>query len=146
MYQLIQAGIRDLQIFDLEADRAIELADFVGSLAGGRAEGHRMSEDLFVRLSCDADLIVNCTPVGMYPHIEDCPVCDLTHVKTGAVIYDLIYNPLTTCFLSIAQARGLRTINGLDMLIHQGALTLEILLGITPPIALMKEVVTNRAR
>jgi len=144
-FQLIQAGIRDLQIFDLEIDRAIELADFVGYLGGGRAKGHRMSEELFVRLSRDADLIVNCTPVGMHPHAEDCPVSNLIQVKSGAVIYDLIYNPVTTRFLSIAQARGLRTINGLDMLIHQGALTLEILLGIKPPIALMKEVMTNRA-
>lgn len=144
-FQLIQAGIRDLQIFDLEIDRAIELADFVSSLGGSRAEGHRMNEELFVRLTRDADLIVNCTPVGMHPHTEDCPVSNLTQVRSGAIIYDLIYNPLTTCFLSIAQARGLRTINGLNMLVHQGALTLEILLGIKPPIALMKEVVTNRA-
>ncbi|NMC26962.1 MAG: shikimate dehydrogenase [Syntrophomonadaceae bacterium] len=144
-FQLIQAGIRDLQIFDLEIDRALELADFAGSLGRGRAEGHRMSEELFARQSRDADLIVNCTPVGMHPHTEDCPVSSLTQVKSGALIYDLIYNPLTTCFLSLAQACGLRTINGLDMLVHQGALTLEILLGIKPPIALMKEVVTNRA-
>jgi len=144
-FQLIQAGLRDLQIFDLDIDRAKELADFMDSLGGARVRGHRMSEELFVQSSRDADLIVNCTPVGMHPHTDDCPVSTLAQVKPGAVIYDLIYNPLTTCFLSMAQACGLTTINGLDMLVHQGALTLEILLGIKSPIALMKEVVTNRA-
>jgi shikimate dehydrogenase len=59
------------------------------------------------------------------------------------VVYDLIYNPLNTRFLTMAKVRKLKTVNGLAMLVHQGALTLEILLGVQPPISYMKEVVLN---
>ena len=102
-----------------------------------------MSDELFNHLSQDSDLIINCTPVGMYPHIENTPILALDNVKATTVVYDLIYNPITTRLLSIAQVKNLKTINGLSMLVHQGALTLQILTGETPPIDYMKEVVLD---
>jgi shikimate dehydrogenase len=79
----------------------------------------------------------------MYPDVYRSPVNSLAGVKASAVVYDLIYNPDRTCFLSMAEDQGLKTINGLAMLIHQGALTLEILTGIKPPLQYMKEVVDH---
>jgi shikimate dehydrogenase len=140
-YELIMAGVEEIQVLDLVQDKALELAGFAGDLLGGKASGAEMGEELFIQLSSESDLIINCTPVGMFPHTDHSPVSSLDQVRAGAVIYDLIYNPLTTSFLAMAKARNLKTINGLSMLVHQGALTLETLLGIQPSIADMKEVV-----
>lgn len=142
-YELTVSGVEHLDILDLDQSKAYELAKFTGDLPGGKATGARMSEDLFQSLSSKADLIINCTPVGMYPKIQAAPVDSLHNVKAGTVVYDLIYNPITTRFLSMARNRKLKTINGMSMLVHQGALTLQILTGIMPPVAFMKEVVSD---
>ncbi|MCX5780611.1 MAG: shikimate dehydrogenase [Firmicutes bacterium] len=142
-YELTAAGVEDMQILDLDRDKARELAGFVRNLPGGNAMGREMTDELFIQLSAETDLIVNCTPVGMFPAVDFCPVSSLTQVPGDAVVYDLIYNPLSTRFLAMAQARNLKVINGLSMLVHQGALSLEILLGVQPPIAYMKEVVLD---
>lgn len=65
-----------------------------------------------------ADTLINCTPVGMYPHIEDSPLKDINIDKFGVVI-DLIYNPEETRLLKDAAAKGIPGINGLYMLIGQ---------------------------
>lgn len=64
------------------------------------------------------DLIINCTPVGMYPNMKESPVkSDMFNSLETAI--DLIYNPLETLFLKEAREKGLKTINGLYMLIGQ---------------------------
>jgi len=142
-YELTLAGAERLRILDLDPAKACDLARFVESLPGGQATGAQMSDELFNRLSQDSDLIINCTPVGMYPDIENTPILALDNVRSTTVVYDLIYNPITTRLLKMAQAKNLNTINGLSMLVHQGALTLQILTGETPPIDYMKEVVLD---
>ncbi len=142
-YELTIAGTEQLSILDLDPAKACDLARFVENLSGGQATGAQMSDELFDRLSQDSDLIINCTPVGMYPDIENTPILALDNVRSATVVYDLIYNPITTRLLSIAQVKNLKTINGLSMLVHQGALTLQILTGENPPIDYMKEVVLD---
>ena len=84
-------------------------------------------DDLSMLIS-QADLLVNTTPVGMYPHGEKSPVVDRTidRISAGAIVYDLIYNPSPTQFLKDAQLRGAQTIDGLEMLVQQGAAALKI--------------------
>ena len=79
-------------------------------------------------LISQADLLVNTTPVGMYPQGEKSPVVQgaLDRMKAGAIVYDLIYNPNPTQFLKDAQLRGARAIDGLPMLVQQGAAALKI--------------------
>jgi shikimate 5-dehydrogenase len=63
------------------------------------------------------DLLVNCTPVGMYPRVEDTPL--RAGALTGRCVYDLVYNPLVTKLLEEAKAAGCETIGGLEMLVAQ---------------------------
>jgi shikimate dehydrogenase len=79
-------------------------------------------------LISQADLLVNTTPVGMYPQGEMSPVAvgAIDQISPGAIAYDLIYNPNPTQFLKDAQLRGARTIDGLEMLVQQGAAALKI--------------------
>jgi shikimate dehydrogenase len=79
-------------------------------------------------LISQADLLVNTTPVGMYPQGEMSPVAvgAIEQISPGAIAYDLIYNPNPTQFLKDAQLRGAKTIDGLEMLVQQGAAALKI--------------------
>lgn len=86
-------------------------------------------------------MLVNTTPVGMRGQSMDkMPVSrlDLQKLNQNTPVYDVIYNPSKTLLLQEAEKIGLRTINGLDMLIHQGAKALEIWTGKTPDVKLMK--------
>ena len=61
-------------------------------------------------------VVVNCTPVGMYPRVDACPDLPYDLVTPEYLFYDLIYNPGETCFLRRAAERGATTKNGLEML------------------------------
>ncbi len=86
-------------------------------------------------------LLVNCTPLGMVPQVDQSPLGPqaIAQLPSQAIVYDLIYIPNPTLLLQYAQAAGLRAIDGLEMLIQQGAAALEIWLGQTAPIAAMRQ-------
>jgi shikimate dehydrogenase len=71
-------------------------------------------------------LIVNCTPLGMYPKIEVCPEIPFQYLTAEHLLYDLIYNPEETLFLQKGKAQGAVTINGLNMLKLQADKAWEI--------------------
>ncbi|NJN49487.1 MAG: shikimate dehydrogenase [Alkalinema sp. RL_2_19] len=87
-----------------------------------------------------ADLIVNTTPIGMHPHTDSSPLSDreAAAIRPGTIAYDLIYIPSPTKFLQQAQAQGAETINGLEMLVQQGAAALAIWTNAEVPIAIMR--------
>jgi len=88
-----------------------------------------------------AQLLVNTTPIGMHPQIGESPVNAeiLAKLPTGAIAYDLIYTPNPTQFLQIAQKQGKVAIDGLEMLVQQGAVALQLWLQQPVPVAVMRE-------
>lgn len=86
----------------------------------------------------EATLLVNTTPVGMHPHDTDSPITDeeATLVPAGAIAYDLIYTPRPTRFLR--QIQGATTLDGLEMLVQQGAAALELWLQQPVPVDVMR--------
>ncbi len=84
------------------------------------------------------DLLVNTTPLGMYPHVEGMPPVDWAKLKQDALVYDIIYTPERTRFLCEAQEHGHAIINGEGMLAGQGAAAFTLWTGVAPDIALMK--------
>ncbi|MGI5921014.1 MAG: shikimate dehydrogenase [Syntrophomonadaceae bacterium] len=144
-YELACAGVTHIDFLDLDEKKAIEMASFIGS-PDCSAAGHRMTSDNFTNLGHRADIIINASPVGMFPHTEQAPVASLDCVRDDTVICDLIYNPLNTRFLLMGQSRGLKTVSGVSMFVYQGAYTLEILTGVKPPVDFMKEVVLHKLK
>lgn len=65
------------------------------------------------------NVIVNCTPVGMYPHTEECPPLPYAAMDDKNLLYDLIYNPDKTLFMKKGEAQGAVVKNGLEMLLLQ---------------------------
>ena len=90
----------------------------------------------------DADLLVNCTSVGMHPGTERTP-CPKELLHSGLLVYDLVYNPLRTRLLEEAEKAGAKTMSGARMLAHQGAESLRIWLRREPPLDLMEKVVMS---
>jgi shikimate dehydrogenase len=87
----------------------------------------------------DADVLVNATPVGLFPNIEEMPPVALESIRPDLLVCDVIPNPPQTAFLRAAAARGARTLNGLGMLVYQGAICFEMWTGVKPPIPVMRE-------
>jgi shikimate dehydrogenase len=89
-------------------------------------------------------LVVQTTPVGMYPHAGDTPIIEPSRLWKDSYVYDIIFNPPETRFLLGAREQGCRTANGLGMLLHQGALSFEYWTGIEAPVKLMRQALLGR--
>lgn len=87
----------------------------------------------------EADLVVDCTPTGMHPHSEDPPVVPAAWLREGQCVVDLVYTPRETSLLRAARAAGARVVEGVGMLVHQGAIALEQWTGRPAPVATMRE-------
>ncbi|MCT7971969.1 shikimate dehydrogenase [Laspinema olomoucense] len=95
-----------------------------------------------------AGLLVNSTPVGMYPDVGHSPVTPdlLGTLPQGAIAYDLIYTPSPTEFLRQAQAVGAEAIDGSEMLVQQGAAALQIWLDRPVPVDIMGQALRQHLR
>lgn len=91
-------------------------------------------------------LLINASPVGMYPHIDDSPITRtmIGMLPKGGHVYDLVYNPIQTQFLRWAAERGLHAHSGLDMLAYQGAASFERWTGVAPPVESMLETIRRQ--
>lgn len=87
-----------------------------------------------------ADVLIQTTPVGMYPCVDQCPVPEQILVER-LVVMDIVYNPFETRLIRLAKARGCITINGIRMFIHQAAEQLRLWTGIDPPVGVMSHAV-----
>lgn len=83
-------------------------------------------QDIPIEIFDDALLVVNCTPLGMFPNIEDCPQLPYHVLNENHYCFDLVYNPEETLFLKKAKAQGSRVKNGQDMLLLQAEKSWEL--------------------
>jgi shikimate dehydrogenase len=86
----------------------------------------------------DTDIIINTTSVGMKP--EDPSLFDYSLIPEGITVVDIIYNPPETPLLAAAKKKGCKAINGLGMLLWQGAFAFEIWTGRKAPVDVMRKV------
>jgi shikimate dehydrogenase len=86
-----------------------------------------------------AGLVVNTSPVGMWPKVDDSPWPDTVPFPEKAYVYDLVYNPAETRFLREAGGRGLKTAGGLGMLVEQAAQSFKIWTGADAPREVMMQ-------
>ena len=88
------------------------------------------------------DLLINCTPIGMYPRVDETPIA--ADALTGLHVYDLVYNPSTTRLLRDAAAMGCQTIGGLEMLVAQAREQFQWWTGSTPQTDVMRNAALER--
>ena len=79
-------------------------------------EGMITYEEVNEAVLKEYEVIVNCSPVGMYPHVDECPALPYEAMNENNLLYDLVYNPLETLFMKKGAAQGATVKNGLEML------------------------------
>lgn len=88
-------------------------------------------------------VIINTTPIGMWPKVNEVPIA-LDHVSAGTIVSDIVYNPLKTKFLHMAEKKGAKIHEGLGMFVYQGAIAFELFTGERAPVEIMRRVVLER--
>lgn len=88
------------------------------------------------------DIIINTTPVGMTPNVNQSPVAPDV-LKDHMVVMDVVYNPLRTKLIKDAENAGCTVIDGLSMFVNQGAAQFELFTGVKAPVELMRRTVVN---
>ena len=83
-------------------------------------------EQITAEVVKEYNVIVNCTPLGMYPHVEECPLLPYEAMDAHTILYDLIYNPDETLFMKKGRERGADVKNGLEMLLLQAFASWEM--------------------
>jgi shikimate dehydrogenase len=126
-YVLSRRGV-EIVVANRSEDKGKTLSDFLGGRFIPLAEADRI----------DAELLVQTTSVGMFPVTDQVPVSP-NILRAGMVVMDVVYNPLTTKLLRLAEERGCTTVTGLEMFLYQGAEQLRLWTGIEPPLEVMRE-------
>ena len=130
------AGARRITIVNRGEKRGGELAELINAKTPAKAAFVRWKETY--RGGGDDDVFVNATSIGLYPDIAGRVDADLSAVKRDAVVADVIPNPPRTLFLRDAEAQGLRTLDGLGMLVNQGVVSIRHWFGVDVEAGVMR--------
>lgn len=88
-----------------------------------------------------ADILVNATSVGMSPNEGSCLISDGSWLRSDLAVADIIYEPRETKLLTLAKEQGCQTVNGLGMLLHQGAQAFELWTGQPMPVEVVRSAI-----
>jgi len=134
---LLDLGFEKILIANRTLQRAKELADWIKGM-GFSAEACSLEEGR--RRAEECRLIVNATPIGMHPNVDESPL-SRDEIPSGSIILDLVYNPPKTRLLEDAEKAGAKAISGVDVLVYQGAEAFKLWTGREAPIEAMREAV-----
>lgn len=124
--------VEEIHLLNRTPEKAIEVVETLKRRRGAAVYPHPLSRRRLERTLEKADILINATPVGMKPRIWETPVPGEL-LRPNLLVFDLIYNPPKTRLLREAEEAGARCLNGVDMLIYQGAMALTLWTGRKPP-------------
>lgn len=127
-YAIRRCGAK-VDVAGRNAERTQELADQFGCQA----------IDWSARHGVGCDILINCTPVGMHPNVDETPYAK-HHLKPSMLVFDTVYNPETTLLAKEARSQGCGTVSGLDMFVRQAALQYKLFTQQNAPTDLMRDV------
>ena len=130
------AGAAKITIINRDKARGEELAALIRDKTPAACE--YISWTSTVRVPADTDILSNSTRVGLYPNIGEKPDIDYATITSKMVVSDVIFNDPNSLFLQEAGKRGAKTIDGLGMLVNQGALNFTLWTGVEAPVDVMK--------
>ncbi|MGL4648986.1 MAG: shikimate dehydrogenase family protein [Caldilineaceae bacterium] len=139
--ELALAGAASLTIVNRSVERAQPLVDLLR--ANTPAAIHLVPWQAPFAIPPDTDVVANATSIGLYPNVDDRPLLDYGTITPGMVVCDVIPNPPQTPFLREAAARGARTLDGLGMLVYQGAIGFKMWTGHDAPVDVMRRALAD---
>ena len=135
---LIESGAASIAVLNRSAERAQRLVDDLSPHAGGTwLEALPAAPGSWAKMAPRAQLLVNCTSVGMADSSQDASPVPSGLIRPEMLVFDLIYRPLETRLLRDARASGACVLGGLPMLVYQGAASFKIWTGQEAPIDIM---------
>jgi shikimate dehydrogenase len=123
---LFSMGILDLVLFDLIVERAQSIKENFKNLKKLNITIGSLDQNDMKKHIKDTDLLINATPVGMWPKTESSPLPYPDLIPSDGTVFDLVYKPKKTRLLDQAQIQGAKTIHGLTMLVAQALASDEI--------------------
>ncbi len=141
--ELANQGVERIVILNRSTEKASELAELINSRVRNVALSGSINREDTMKYTEDCNILINATPLGMQPLIHESPVQDPEAFRNKPLVCDLIYNPRKTKFLEYAEKNCCKTLNGLEMLMHQGILAFQIWNQISIPDWLSDEVISR---
>jgi shikimate dehydrogenase len=130
--------VNSLVLMGRDKEKMERLVNDIRSKTGVESRGIVLSEESKKEIR-EADILINCTPVGMHPNIDETLVTS-DMLEKGMYVMDIVYNPRETRLLREAKKAGCHTIDGVGMLVYQAAEAEKIWLGIDPPVNFMRKI------
>jgi shikimate dehydrogenase len=134
--ELALAGAISIEIVNRGEARGRELVELLNSKTPTQATYHSWPSGF--RIPEGTDIFVNATSIGLFPNVHDKADVDYSSIAPGTVVCDVIHTP-TTPFLDLARERGARTVDGLGMLVYQGAIGFKLWTGLDAPVPVMHQ-------
>lgn len=143
LYALSRIGVRRVIIVNRTPERAQALSKGLCSVLGMDSSPARLDEAR--RYSQGVDIVINSTSIGLDPSTDEPPL-RRGDLRSGQVVLDVVYSPLGTRLIHEAMAAGCRAVDGVSMLVHQGAEAFRLWTGVEPDVGFMERVVRARLR
>jgi shikimate dehydrogenase len=140
-----KTGLEKLTILDINESMLRGLTADLQAGTGACIESASLSDSTLSLAMKQADVIINCTPIGMHPK-EGISIVPVGHFRTGQIVFDVVYTPLETKLIADARSRGLQVISGVDMFINQAVLQFVQFTGMDAPVEIMRRVVMERLK
>lgn len=138
--ELALKGVKNIVIVNRTLEKAEAISHTINkNIEGSESRSLVLDEKLLKEELKDASILINTTSVGMGDSIDKNIIKNEDTLHKDLFVADLIYNPVKTKFLSMAEEKGCRIMNGLDMLVYQGALVFKIWTGADMPVEVMKK-------
>ena len=134
--ELSLAGAGSITIVNRPEDRVIG-DSLMAVLKDIAKESSYISWEETYKVPADTEILINATPIGLYPNVDEIPNVDLDTIRPEMFVQDVIPNPAVTPFLRAAEAKGARWNTGTGMLINQAAINIEMWTGMKPDKAVM---------
>lgn len=134
--ELALNGAQKITVVSRREEQGRALVNLVNDHTQTKAEWFSWTQAYVI--PADTDVVVNATPIGLYPDVDPKANIDYDSITHKMIVCDVIPNPPQTAFLKEAQKRGAKTLDGLSMLVYQGAIGFRLWTGQEAPIEVMK--------
>ena len=135
--------VGELAVLNRATEKATKLAEALRQISDKTITGGSLSRDVISKNMADSDALINATSVGMRPAAGQ-SVVPPQSLRSDLTVMDIVYNPIETKLAKDAKAAGAKVINGVEMLIHQGAASFKIFTGKSAPIEVMRKAALNK--
>lgn len=134
-FYIAKYGAESITILNRNVDKASDLAKDINLIDDVRADSISQINDYV----CEADILIDTTPVGMHPNVDADAIVGADDMHEGLVVFDAVYNPNETSLIKQAIKANAKPVYGIKMLLYQGVESFKIWTGQNPPVDVMEE-------